>query len=253
VPASSTYDAALPAAPHASDTTRLLTENDSVPGAVGTALRALSDAEVVRRVLGGEAALFEVLMRRHNQRVFRAIRSVLRDDAESEDAAQQAWLQAWAHLAQFQGAAAFSTWLTRIALHEALARAGRGARTSPIDELSEEDDAMRSPTPDPEDRAAERELGRLLEEEVDQLGPLYRTVFVLREVEGMSTAETAEALALSEEAVKVRLHRARLALRDRLSARAGTAARSAFGFQGWRCDRMVAAVMGRILGPGPSA
>ncbi len=213
----------------------------------------LSDAEVVRRVLGGEPALFEVLMRRYNQRVFRAIRSVLRDDHESEDAMQQAWLNAYSHLGQYQGTASFSTWMTRIALNEALGRAGRKSRLEPLDEVPDEDEGMRSKTQDPEGRTADRELGRMMEEAVDELPDLYRSVFVLREIEGMSTADAALALEVSEEVVKVRLHRARLALRDRLYARVGSAAEGAFVFLGWRCDRMVANVMGRILGGPPAA
>lgn len=220
--------------------------------AVAAAPGVLSDAEVVRRVLGGEAVLFEVLMRRYNQRVYRAIRSVLRGDHESEDAMQQAWLNAYSRLAQYEGTSSFSTWLTRIALNEALGRVGRRARLTPIDEIPEGDENMRSKTQDPEGRAADQELGRMMEEAVDQLPDLYRSVFVLREMEGMSTADAALALGASEEAVKVRLHRARLALRDRLNARVGSAAESAFGFLGWRCDRMVTRVMGRILG-GPPA
>jgi RNA polymerase sigma-70 factor (ECF subfamily) len=213
----------------------------------------LSDAEVVRRVLGGEGALFEVLMRRYNQRVFRAMRSVLRGDDESEDAMQQAWLNAYSHLDQYQGTASFSTWMTRIALNEAHGRTGGKARTTPIDEVPEEDEGMRSKTQDPEGRAADRELGRMVEEAVDELPHLYRSVFVLREIEGMSTADAALALGVSEEVVKVRLHRARLALRDGLYARAGSAAEGAFVFLGWRCDRMVAHVLGRILGGPPAA
>jgi RNA polymerase sigma-70 factor, ECF subfamily len=213
----------------------------------------LSDAEVVRRVLGGERALFEVLMRRYNQRVFRAIRSVLRGDHESEDAMQQAWLAAYSHLGQFQGTASFATWMTRIALNEALGRAGRKPHLTPLDDVSEEDQGMRSKTQDPEERAADRELGRMMEEAVDGLPDLYRSVFVLRAIEGMSTADAALALGVSEEVVKVRLHRARLALRDWLYARAGSSTREAFAFLGWRCDRMVANVMGRILGGPPVA
>ncbi len=208
----------------------------------------LSDDEVVRRVLGGEAALFEVLMRRYNQRVYRAIRSVLRGDDEAEDAMQQAWLSAYSHLGQFQGTSSFSTWLTRIALNEALGRAGRKPRLATLDEVPEGDEAMRSKTQDPEGRAADRELGRMMEEAVDNLPGPYRAVFVLREIEGMSTADAALALSVSEELVKARLHRARLALRDRLYARVGSASEAAFVFLGWRCDRMVANVMGRILG-----
>ncbi len=221
--------------------------------AVGAALTGLPDSEVVRRVLGGEVALFEVLMRRYNQRVFRTIRSVLRDDHESEDAMQQAWLNAYSHLGQYQGTSAFSTWMTRIALNEALGRAGGTPRLIPIDQVPEEDQGMRSKTQDPEGRAADRELGRMMEEAVDRLPDAYRSVFVLREVEGMSTADAALALEVSEEVVKVRLHRARLALRDRLYERVGSAAQSAFPFLGWRCDRMVANVLGQILGDAPAA
>lgn len=214
----------------------------------------ISDAEVVSRVLGGEAPLFEILMRRYNQRVYRAVRSVLRGDDEAEDAMQQAWLDCYAHLDQYQGTASFSTWLTRIALNEALERTAR--RRSPmrsIEEIPEDDEAMRSTNQDPEGGAADREIVRMLESAVEELPEIYRSVFVLREVEGMSTSDAALALGASEEAVKVRLHRARLALRDGLYARAGVAAPSAFAFLGWRCDRTVSAVMGRILGSQPAA
>lgn len=229
----------------------LIRSLDAVPAVAVPA--ELSDAEVVRRVLGGEPALFEILMRRHNQRVFRAIRSVLRSDQESEDAMQQAWLSAFAHLGQFEGAASFSTWLTRIALNEALGRCGRGAHLSPIDDVSEKDPSMRAKAQDPEERSADRELLGLVEEAVDELPDAHRSVFVLRDVEGMSTAEAALSLGVSEEVVKVRLHRARLALRDRLYARAGSAAQDAFAFLGWRCDRMVERVMALILEEPPAA
>lgn len=225
------------------------------PQGTGTAAAAsagLSDAEVVRRVLGGEPALFEILMRRHNQRVFRAIRSVLRGDQDSEDAMQQAWLNAYSHLGQFQGASAFSTWMTRIALNEALVRVGRSPRQAQLDEVTEEDEAMHSKTQDPEGRAVDQELGRMMEEAVDGLSDGHRSVFMLREIEGMSTEDAALVLGISAAAVKVRLHRARHALRDRLSTRLGSAAEGAFVFLGWRCDRVVASVMGRILGAPPA-
>jgi len=221
--------------------------------AMGAALNGLPDAEVVRRVLGGEPALFEVLMRRNNQRVFRTIRSVLRDDHESEDAMQQAWLNAYSHLDQYEGTSTFSTWMTRIALNEALGRVAQAPRLVSIDQVPEEDEGMRSKTQNPEGRAADRELGRMMEEAVDELPDLYRSVFVLREIEGMSTADAAFALGTSEEVVKVRLHRARLALRDQLYERVGSAAHGAFPFLGWRCDRMVASVLGEILGDPPAA
>ena len=215
------------------------------PAAVAT---TLTDADVVRRVLGGEPALFEVLMRRYNQRVYRAVRSVLRDESECEDAMQQAWLGAYSHLDQFEGTAAFSTWLTRIALNEALGRARHRSRLAPAEELPEEDDSMATAAQDPEGQAANRELGRILEQAIDELPERSRSVFMLREVDGMSTADTAVALGVSEEVVKVRLHRARLALRDQLYAHAGPTAPRTFTFLGARCDRMVAGVLERILG-----
>jgi RNA polymerase sigma-70 factor (ECF subfamily) len=177
---------------------------------------------------------------------------VVRDDHESEDAMQQAWLNAYSHLGQYQGTSAFATWMTRIALNEALGRVGRTPRLVQIDEVPEEDEGVRSKAQDPEERTADRELGRMMERAVDELPDLYRSVFVLREIEGMSTADAAFALGTSEEVVKVRLHRARLALRDRLYERVGSAAQGAFPFLGWRCDRMVANVLGKILGDLPA-
>ncbi len=219
---------------------------DAVPQPRG-APASLADAEVVRRVRAGESALFEVLVRRHDQRVYRTARAILRDEDEAEDAMQQAWLQAYLHLGAFQGSAAFSTWLVRIAANEALQRLRRRGPLAPVpltDEGSEED-TMRSGD-DPEERAAAREAIRLLERAVDALPPHHRLVFVLREVEGLSTAETAEALGIGEEAAKVRLHRARAALRDALEASLGEAAVEAFPFHAPRCDRIVARVMAAI-------
>ncbi len=168
-----------------------------------SALSALSDGEVVRRVRAGDTALFEVLMRRHNQRVYRAVRSILRDEREVEDAMQQAWLAAYAHLDQFEGASAFSTWLTRIALNEGLARLRQRAKLTPLDDVPEQEiQAMRTAPIDPEGRAADRELARMLEQAVDALPELYRSVFVLREIEGLSTADAAESMGVSEEVVK---------------------------------------------------
>ena len=212
-------------------------------------LEGLADEEVVRRVRAGERALFELLMRRYNQRVYRAVRSVLRDDREAEDAMQQAWLLAWSSLPGFQGTAAFSTWLVRIAVNEALGRARRRARgRAAVSLVGTAEGVMSVPDLSPEERAAGAESRRLLERSIDRLPQLYRTVFVLREVEQLSTSDTAEALGLSEDAVKVRLHRARLALRDALAAEVGTGAPEAFQFLAPRCNRLVAAVMAQILG-----
>ncbi|HEY6098302.1 MAG TPA: RNA polymerase sigma factor [Anaeromyxobacter sp.] len=206
---------------------------------------SLDDADVVRRVRAGETALFEVLVRRHDQRVYRTIRSILRDEGEVEDAMQQAWLQAYLHLAEFAGAAAFSTWLVRIAANEALQRLRRRKPLSAVSADGEED-TVDLRADDPEERAASREAVRLVERAVDRLPAHYRTVFVLREVEGLSTADTAAALGIGEEAAKVRLHRARSLLRDSLSELIGDSAAEAFQFLAPRCNRMVARVMAAI-------
>ena len=210
----------------------------------------LSDEQVVGRVVAGQTALFEVLMRRHNERVYRAARAILRDEREAEDVMQQAYVNAYTHLRQFDGRAQFSTWLTRIAVHESLARLRRRARFTEFrpDESSHQEFPMySSSTPDPERQAFSRELGGLLERAIDRLPDGAREVFMLRQVEGMNTAEVAEALDLSEDAVKARFSRARAALRRDLADQVGIASAETFRFLRPRCDRVVAAVLARIL------
>jgi RNA polymerase sigma-70 factor, ECF subfamily len=210
----------------------------------------ISDEEVVRRVRAGETGLFEVVMRRYNQRLYRVARAILRDDAEAEDVTQQTYVNAYRHLDQFAGRAMFSTWLTRIAVHEALARARRRGR---FDQQKAVDDSegntmntLKSTAPDPERQAFGGELRALIESAIEALPEHYRSVFVMREVEGMSTAESAECLDITEETAKTRLHRARLLLRDALFERAGIENAAAFSFEAPRCDRVVAAVFEQI-------
>jgi RNA polymerase sigma-70 factor, ECF subfamily len=210
----------------------------------------ISDEEVVRRVRAGETGLFEVVMRRYNQRLYRVARAILRDDAEAEDVTQQAYVNAYRHLDQFASRAMFSTWLTRIAVHEALARARRRGRFVEKETVDDWDgdtmDALKSPGPDPERQAFAGELRGLLDSAIEALPEHYRAVFVMREVEGMSTAESAECLDITEETAKTRLHRARMLLRETLHERAGIESAAAFPFQAPRCDRVVAAVLERI-------
>ena len=213
---------------------------------------SLEDREVVRRVRAGEKELFEVLVRRHDQRVYRTVRAILRDEDEVEDAMQQAWIQAYLHLGEFEGASAFSTWLVRISANEALQRLRRRSRLVSVPEEPEEE-VMDRRAEDPEERAAAREAVRLLERAVDRLPEIYRTVFVLRDVEGLSTTETATALEIGEEAAKVRLHRARAMLRETLSELVDRTAPEAFQFLAPRCNRMVEAVMARIASLPPAA
>ena len=206
---------------------------------------SLTDEEIVSRVLDGDVALFEVLMRRHNERVYRAARSILRDEREAEDVMQEAYVNAYAHLAQFDGREKFSTWLTKIAVYEALARARKRGRYESLDETL--DTAMpTTSSPDPERQAFGHELGALIESAVDSLGDGYREVFMLRQVQGLSTAETAEILGTSEDVVKTRFSRARHALQRDLLDRVGAAAPTVFTFGQARCDAVVAAVLARL-------
>lgn len=211
--------------------------------------RSLSDAELVAGVLGGDAGLYEMLMRRYNQRLFRVVRSVVLDDAEAEDVLQEAWVRAYEHLAEFAGRSSFATWVGRIAFYEALARVRKAKRWTPIENaqggiVSEAE--RRQPAETPESQVIRAELGRILESAVDALPDSYRSVFVLREIEQMSTAETAECLDVSEEAVKTRLHRSRAMLRRELAARLGPALSETYPFMAARCDRAVTAVLARI-------
>jgi RNA polymerase sigma-70 factor (ECF subfamily) len=210
----------------------------------------LADDQVVARVLAGESMLYELLMRRYNQRVYRVIRSVLTDDTEAEDVLQEAWVRAYEHLDQFKGMASFSTWVTKIAFYEALARARKKARWTPLEdpegEIMADAERHRSNAETPEAQAIRAEIGQVLQAAVDALPDSYRSVFVLRAVECLSTVETAQCLGLSEEAVKTRLHRSRALLRRELETRADLAITEAYSFLGARCDRAVARVLERL-------
>jgi RNA polymerase sigma-70 factor (ECF subfamily) len=209
-----------------------------------------TDDEVIRHVLDGNTAMFELLMRRYNERIYRAARSIVRDEHEAEDVMQQAYVNAFTHLRQFNGSARFSTWLTRIAINEALARVRRQDKYEALDdEVSNVEPFMfRNPTENPEREAFAQELRRLLEWAIDTLPGGTREVFVLREVEGLTTAEVAECLGVSEDVVKTRLSRGRAALRRVLMERTGATAPEAFRFYRPRCDRVVAHVLARLGG-----
>jgi RNA polymerase sigma-70 factor (ECF subfamily) len=210
----------------------------------------LSDEEAVARVLAGETSMFEIVMRRYNQRLYRVARAILRNDSEAEDVIQDAYVRAYEHLKQFAGRAKFSTWLTRIAVHEALTRRRRGNRYQELEPMSERDgdpmDGFASVALNPEQQASNSEIRSLLEEAVEKLPDAYRTVFMMRDVEEMSTSDTANVLEITEENVKVRLHRARALLRKSLYARAGMERKAAFNFHAVRCDRVVKNVFERI-------
>ena len=202
----------------------------------------ISDEEVVTRVLAGETELFEIVMRRYSQRLYRVAWTILRDDGEAEDVMQDACVRAYQHLGQFAGRAKFPTWLTRIAIHEALARDRKRARYQELDQILGWDgdlmERFESLTPNPEQQASNSEIREHMEEAVAKLPDNYRAVFTLRHVEEMSTIEVAGVLGITRETVKTRFHRARALLRKILNARAGMGAREnsalmLFGVTGW--------------------
>jgi RNA polymerase sigma-70 factor (ECF subfamily) len=231
--------------------------DDTSPSAspLGGALVLASDEEIVERVRRGETLLFEALVRRYNQRLYRVARSILRDEHEAEDVMQHAYVSAYVHLGQFAGRARFSTWLTRIAVHEALARTRRRARWRELGSMSDEvqpSGAPRDERPDPEQLAQAAELRRLLEAAIDKLPETCRVAFVLRESEGLDTLEVAECLEISEDAVRTRVHRARSLLRRILYEKTGATCAAAFSFHLARCDRVTSGVLARVgLGRAP--
>ena len=206
------------------------------------------DEAVVARVLAGETALYEIIMRRYNLRLYRVARAILHDNDEAEDVVQDAYVRAYEHLYQFAGRSPFSAWLTRIAVHEALSRAHKKNRSEELEAMipQEKEAALAARRASPEQEASRAEMERLLEEAILSLPSHYRTVLMLRDIEEMSTTETAAVLDLSEETVKVRLHRARILVREELVARARASRSKIFPFLGARCDRVVGAVLARI-------
>jgi RNA polymerase sigma-70 factor, ECF subfamily len=212
---------------------------------------AIPDDVVVERIRGGQSALYEILMRRYNQRIYRVALSILQDPAEAEDVMQETYVRAWRYLDQFAGQAKFSTWMTKIAVYEALARLRRRAPMEHIDAVPEGKLQVVNKD-DPERQAYDRELRVVLERAIDTLPTGYRSVFVMRLVEGLNVADTAACLDLTEETVKTRLHRARSLLRRELQERAGIVAPQAFPLHRSRCDRVVDLVFERIGGAGPA-
>jgi RNA polymerase sigma-70 factor, ECF subfamily len=181
----------------------------------------ISDEEVVARVLAGEEALFEIVVRRHHRRLYCVARAILRDDSETEDVMQSAYASAYEHLGQFAGRSKFSTWLTRIAVHEALGRGRRSARYQVLEPLLGMDtdpmDSLVSLNLNPEQQASRSELRGLLEKAAEKLPDGCRAVFVLRDLEELSTIDAANALGITTENVKTRLYRARALLRKKLT------------------------------------
>jgi RNA polymerase sigma-70 factor (ECF subfamily) len=205
-------------------------------------MQLASEEALLVRLRAGEPGAFEQVMRRHNGRLFRVARSILSNDSDAEEALQEAYIRAFSGIAGFKGEASLATWLTRIAVNEALVRLRRRRETTPLDEEL----GLADPRPSPEQDAARRELRGLVERALDSLPAAFRAVFVLRALEQMSVEETASALGIRKETVKTRFFRARRLLRVELGAELAAALGHSFPFAGARCDRLVAAVLQRL-------
>lgn len=223
---------------------------------------AINDAELVERAASGDQSAFERIMRRNNRLLFRTARSILKSDAEAEDALQEAYLRAWRALSTFRADAKLTTWLVRIVINEALGRLRRrSAQVIPLESVMEsidrhtqesvhmEDDPEREP-----DRAAMRsQVRRFIEARIDRLPEVFRTVFMLRAVEELSVEETSAVLQIPEATVRTRFFRARSLLREGLSRDVDFALGDAFSFDGARCDRIVTDVLAQIRARPPTA
>jgi RNA polymerase sigma-70 factor (ECF subfamily) len=216
-------------------------------------LSGLTDAAIAALAAAGDTQAFEQIMRRHNRLLFRTVRSILKSDAETEDAVQEAWLSAWRALAGFRADARLSTWLARIALNEALGRVRRQPgkviafdMAADLTQETMEETLPANPDEQPDHLATRSEMRRLMEARIDGLPEVFRTVFMLRAVEEMSAEEVAAALGIPDATVRTRFFRARALLRESLSRDMDFALEDAFSFAGLRCDCIVAHVLGCI-------
>jgi len=208
----------------------------------------LSDGELLERARQGDASAFGTLIRQHDKNLYRIARSVLSDDQEAEDAVQEAYIRMFTGLRDFRGTASLRTWLTRIVLNEAIRRRRRLRSTLDLDVLHAAQERSRRPIHsssltardrDPERAAAQNQIRKMLEQAIDDLPVAFRVVLIMRDVEEVSTAETAKLLGLREETVKTRLHRARRLLRESLGDQLAAVLKDVFPFERPRCDALV--------------
>jgi RNA polymerase sigma-70 factor (ECF subfamily) len=225
------------------------------PATAAIAYGKLTDLELAQRIAAGDKGAFELLMRRHNQILYRTARSILKDDPEAEDAVQEAWLLAYRAIGNFRGDAKLSTWLVRIVVNEAISRGRKRSRGAEVIQLSGEtlgdaeaveENVNRTLPEQPEHAAQRAQTRKLLEAKIDELPDAFRTVFVLRALEELSVEESAVALDIPEATVRSRFFRARGLLREALSKEIDLAYGDAFAFAGARCDRIVAGVLARL-------
>jgi RNA polymerase sigma-70 factor, ECF subfamily len=216
-------------------------------------LDGCDDRMLVELARNGSEAAVAAIIKRHNRRLYRVARAILRDDADAEDVVQETYVRAFAALASFRGDSVLSTWLTRIALNEALGRVRRHRPTTGIEEIEGEEHKATlimfpssHPISNPETEMARNQVRQILEQAINDLPEPFRLVFVLREVEGMNVEETAALINVKPETVKTRLHRARRLMRTALEKKLSPAFSELFPFDGVRCDRIGARVIRRL-------
>ena len=214
---------------------------------------AIADTELVQRAIARDEAAIRSIMQANNRRLYRLARGILRNDSEAEDVVQETYVRALTHLEDFRGDSSLATWLSRIAMNEALGRLRRqrpGVELSSLPPGTLEAQIIQFPnsatSEDPEKTMAQREIQRVVEHAIDELPDNFRIVFITRVIEGMNVEETAEILGLKPETVKTRLHRARSMLRENVEKKIGPVVLEAFPFAGKRCERLTVAVLKRL-------
>lgn len=213
----------------------------------------IADTELVQRAIARDEAAIRSIMQANNRRLYRLARGILRNDSEAEDVVQETYVRALTHLEDFRGDSSLATWLSRIAMNEALGRLRRqrpGVELSSLPPGTLEAQIIQFPnsatSEDPEKTMAQREIQRVVEHAIDELPDNFRIVFITRVIEGMNVEETAEILGLKPETVKTRLHRARSMLRENVEKKIGPVVLEAFPFAGKRCERLTVAVLKRL-------
>ncbi len=213
----------------------------------------IADTELVQRAIARDEVAIRSIMQTNNRRLYRLARGILRNDSEAEDVVQETYVRALTHLQDFRGDSSLATWLSRIAMNEALGRLRRqrpGVELSSLPPGTLEAQIIQFPnsatSEDPEKTMAQREIQRVVEHAIDELPDNFRIVFITRVIEGMNVEETAEILGLKPETVKTRLHRARSMLRENVEKKIGPVVMEAFPFAGKRCERLTVAVLKRL-------
>ena len=221
-------------------------------GAIAPKAAPIGDADLVARARARDETAIRSIIQANNRRLYRLARGILRNDSEAEDVVQETYVRAFTHLDSFRGDSSLATWLSRIAMNEALGRLRSQRPTTEWTSLPQgtiEAQIIQFPLAaqtDPEKTMAQREIQNVVEHAIDELPEPFRLVFITRVVEGMNVEETAEILDLKPETVKTRLHRARALLRENVERKIGPVVMEAFPFAGRRCERLTEAVLKRL-------